>query len=137
MKRLALLWIAAAPVPAQSGSPPAASCAGYYVTPKQDGGFSVKVEPTVVEIVSIDYSPPTLSRYHRNRDGSLTFHVEGGAPTTLRCKATGATIFFPAETAYLHNPEQRIDTPAHDVRLVRFTGDIFKYAAKRGWAVGD
>jgi hypothetical protein len=138
MKRTLVLF--AAMISAPFAAKPAAlvRCSGYYVTPNRpEGGFSIKVEPTVIEIVYIDYSPRALSRYARNRDGSLTFQVENGAPSTLRCDAGGATVTLAATTTFLHKPEQRIDTPRQRMRLVRYSGDIFKYAQAHHWPVGD
>lgn len=115
----------------------ATTCSGFYVTARQDDGFSVKVESNSIEIVYADYSPASLMRYTRDRKGSLTFHIDQGGPSRLRCDATGAIIDIAASDTYLHNPEAAFHNPARRVRLVRFSGDIWKYAKHRRWAIGD
>jgi hypothetical protein len=97
----------------------------------------VKVESSSVEIIYADYSPASLMRYTRDSNGSLTFHIDQGGPSRLRCVATGATIDIAASDTYLHNPEAVIHNPARRVQLVRFSGDIWKYAKQRRWAIGD
>jgi hypothetical protein len=119
-----MLLALAAAVAATSATAP---CSGYYAHASRSGGFSIKVEPTVVEIVWIDYSPTSLMRYRRHPDGSITFNIDGEQSSVLRCNKDGATFVrgaseYSAKRAY---------------RLTHAPGDIFAVARSRGWRIGD
>ncbi|HEY0312040.1 MAG TPA: hypothetical protein VGC56_06040 [Allosphingosinicella sp.] len=103
-------------------------CSGFYVTPWKPDGYSTNVDKNNIQIVYLNHSPSVLTRYVREGLGVISFGNDNGVLWSMRCDSLGATVTCVAGTLQSGIRPQ--------VRLIRYDGDILKFAAERGWRVG-